>query len=76
MSSWSSHHIPAPPGRGRVETALCMYSRPDGVEVTLVGAVHFADLAYYNQLTRTFARVFGLVALGALFLVFTSSRGK
>lgn len=46
--------VDEPPGRGRLETALCIYSRPDGVEVTLVGAVHFADLAYYKKLGDVF----------------------
>lgn len=43
------------PGEGRLETANVTYRREDGVEVTLVAAVHVADRAYYKKLQALFA---------------------
>jgi len=39
---------------GRVETAVKEYTRADGVVVTLFGAVHVADKAYYDDLQQRF----------------------
>jgi len=38
-----------------LQTALVRYRREDGVQVDLVGAVHVADLAYYEELNRRFS---------------------
>jgi hypothetical protein len=37
-----------------LQTALAAYRRADGAHVDLVGAVHIADRAYYEQLNRRF----------------------
>lgn len=38
-----------------LQTALVRYQRDDGVQVDLVGAVHVADRAYYEELNRRFS---------------------
>jgi hypothetical protein len=40
---------------GRVETAVQSYRNSQGIEVTLFGAVHIADAAYYQELEKLFA---------------------
>lgn len=37
-----------------LQTALVRYQRDDGVQVDLVGAVHVADRAYFDELNRRF----------------------
>ena len=40
---------------GQLQTANVKYTNSDGVEVTLIGAVHIGDTAYYHQLNQKFA---------------------
>jgi hypothetical protein len=41
-------------GVDRLETSIATYSRPDGVRVHLVAAVHIGDGGYYRKLNRIF----------------------
>lgn len=41
---------------GRFETAITTYRNEDGVEVSLIGAIHIADAKHYTELQQDFTR--------------------
>lgn len=43
------------PGAARLQTAVTRYEK-DGVKVDLLGAIHIADKAYYQELTARFSK--------------------